>query len=80
MKTTTLLQVRRAIDGAVSGNQLKRSICLVECNTCAFPSAAAEAKALGLHRGGDWMTFKDWAHVQLYPNTRLKQIRKERSQ
>ena len=30
-----------------------------------------------LHWGGDWITFKDWAHVQFFPNSDLGRIRRE---
>ena len=32
------------------------------------------AKEQGLYWGGDWASFKDWAHVQMYPNNRLRSI------
>ena len=35
------------------------------------------AKAEELYWGGDWRKFKDWAHVQFYPNTRLSEVRRE---
>jgi hypothetical protein len=30
-----------------------------------------------LYWGGDWKTFRDWAHVQLTENSKLKQVKKE---
>jgi peptidoglycan L-alanyl-D-glutamate endopeptidase CwlK len=30
-----------------------------------------------LYWGGDWVTFKDWAHVQFFPNSDLGRIRRE---
>ncbi len=32
------------------------------------------AKEQGLYWGGDWTSFKDWAHVQMYPNSKLKSV------
>ena len=34
-------------------------------------------KAEGLYWGGDWRSFKDWAHLQLFPNTKLSEVKKE---
>lgn len=34
-------------------------------------------KAEGLYWGGDWRSFKDWAHLQFFPNTKLSEVRKE---
>ena len=34
-------------------------------------------KAEGLHWGGDWRSFKDWAHLQYYPNNKLSDVKKE---
>ena len=34
-------------------------------------------KAEGLFWGGDWRSFKDWAHLQLLPNYRLSDVKKE---
>ena len=34
-------------------------------------------KAEGLYWGGDWRSFKDWAHLQLYPNRELSRVKKE---
>lgn len=36
-----------------------------------------EARNQGLFWGGDWITFKDWAHVQLVDNPQLGQVRQE---
>ena len=36
-----------------------------------------EAKALGLYWGGDWVQFRDWAHVQLVDNSQLLAVRKQ---
>lgn len=36
-----------------------------------------EAHAQQLHWGGDWKSFRDWAHVQLVENSKLAQVRKE---
>jgi hypothetical protein len=36
-----------------------------------------EAKNAGLYWGGDWTSFKDWAHVQLYPNSALGRVKRE---
>lgn len=36
-----------------------------------------EAHAQNLHWGGDWKTFRDWAHVQLVDNSLLSRVRKE---
>jgi len=35
------------------------------------------AKGQGLYWGGDWRSVKDRAHVQLYPNTKLRAIKRE---
>ncbi|HEX8199220.1 MAG TPA: peptidoglycan-binding protein [Isosphaeraceae bacterium] len=35
------------------------------------------AKAVGLYWGGDWTSFKDWAHIQYYPNSSLSQVKRE---
>ena len=35
------------------------------------------AKAEGLYWGGDWRSFKDWAHVQFYPNSKLAEVKRE---
>jgi hypothetical protein len=36
-----------------------------------------EAKKQRLYWGGDWVSFRDWAHVQLVPNSRLAALKKE---
>ncbi len=36
-----------------------------------------EAKKQGLVWGGDWVTFRDWAHVQLVPNGELARVKRE---
>jgi peptidoglycan L-alanyl-D-glutamate endopeptidase CwlK len=36
-----------------------------------------EARKAGLYWGGDWTSFKDWAHVQLYPNSALGRVKRE---
>lgn len=36
-----------------------------------------EAKKQGLYWGGDWVSFKDWAHVQLVSNDQLAKVKKE---
>lgn len=35
------------------------------------------AKAEGLYWGGNWISFKDWAHIQFYPNSKLVEVKKE---
>ena len=35
------------------------------------------AKAEGLFWGGDWRSFKDWAHVQAHPNSKLTEIKRQ---
>lgn len=35
------------------------------------------AKNEGLYWGGDWISFKDWAHIQFYPNNMLVEVKKE---
>jgi peptidoglycan hydrolase-like protein with peptidoglycan-binding domain len=35
------------------------------------------AKEQDLYWGGDWISFKDWAHVQYYPNYMLSEIKRE---
>ena len=35
------------------------------------------AKSEGLYWGGNWRTFKDSAHIQLYPNTKLTDVKQE---
>ena len=36
-----------------------------------------EAKKQGLYWGGDWPDFRDWAHVQLLPNSDLAKVKRE---
>jgi peptidoglycan L-alanyl-D-glutamate endopeptidase CwlK len=36
-----------------------------------------EAKKQGLVWGGNWLSFRDWAHVQLVANYRLDEIKRE---
>ena len=36
-----------------------------------------EAKKQGLYWGGDWSSFRDWAHVQLVPNGQLAQVQRD---
>jgi peptidoglycan hydrolase-like protein with peptidoglycan-binding domain len=36
-----------------------------------------EAKKQGIYWGGDWSSFRDWAHVQLVPNSQLAQVKRE---
>jgi peptidoglycan L-alanyl-D-glutamate endopeptidase CwlK len=35
------------------------------------------AKNEGLYWGGSWRSFKDWAHIQFYPNSQLAEVKKE---
>lgn len=35
------------------------------------------AKDEGLYWGGNWRSFKDWAHVQYHPNSKLAQVKQE---
>jgi len=35
------------------------------------------AKREGLFWGGDWRSFKDWAHVQFHPNRMLTEVKRE---
>ncbi len=35
------------------------------------------AKAEGLYWGGDWSKFKDYAHVQSFPNSKLSEIKRK---
>lgn len=49
-----------------------------QAQTSGFWKALGEhAKAQGLYWGGDWSSFKDWAHVQLVSNSQLAQIKRE---
>jgi peptidoglycan L-alanyl-D-glutamate endopeptidase CwlK len=51
---------------------------LPEAETSGFWKALGEeAKKQGLYWGGDWSTFRDWAHVQLVANSQLAQVMKE---
>ena len=34
-------------------------------------------KAEGLYWGGDWRSFRDWAHLQFHPNGKLSEVKKE---
>ena len=34
-------------------------------------------KSEGLHWGGDWVSFKDWAHVLYYSNNKLADVKRE---
>ncbi len=36
-----------------------------------------EGKKQGLYWGGDWTSFKDWAHVQWFPNSKLRDVKAE---
>ncbi len=36
-----------------------------------------EAKKQNLYWGGDWSSFRDWAHVQLVANSELARVKKE---
>jgi len=36
-----------------------------------------EGRKQGLYWGGDWKSFKDWAHLQYYPNSHLKVVKAE---
>ena len=42
-----------------------------------WDALGVEAKALGLYWGGDWASFRDWAHVQSVPNSELAAVKKE---
>jgi hypothetical protein len=49
-----------------------------EAETNGFWQALGTAgKAEGLYWGGDWRSFKDWAHLQYHPNTELAAVRRE---
>jgi peptidoglycan hydrolase-like protein with peptidoglycan-binding domain len=49
-----------------------------EAETSGFWKALGEeAKKEKLHWGGDWSSFRDWAHVQLVPNSQLFLVKKE---
>jgi hypothetical protein len=38
---------------------------------------AALTKACAVRWGGDWRSFRDVAHVQLFPNTQLAQVKRD---
>jgi peptidoglycan L-alanyl-D-glutamate endopeptidase CwlK len=42
-----------------------------------WKALGAEAKKQGLYWGGDWSSFRDWAHVQLVDNGQLAAVKKE---
>jgi peptidoglycan L-alanyl-D-glutamate endopeptidase CwlK len=42
-----------------------------------WDALGAEAKVQGLYWGGDWASFRDWAHVQLVPNSQLGAVKRE---
>ena len=42
-----------------------------------WQALGAAAKAEGLNWGGDWRSFKDWAHVQLHPNNMLAEVKRQ---
>ena len=42
-----------------------------------WKALGAEAKKQGLYWGGDWSSFRDWAHVQLVTNGELARVKKE---
>ena len=42
-----------------------------------WDTLGAEAKKQGLYWGGDWSSFRDWAHVQLVANGELARVKKE---
>jgi peptidoglycan L-alanyl-D-glutamate endopeptidase CwlK len=49
-----------------------------EAETSGFWKALGEeAKQQGLYWGGDWASFRDWAHVQLVPNSELARVKQE---
>ena len=49
-----------------------------QADTSGFWKALGEeAKKQSLHWGGDWASFRDWAHVQLVANSQLSRIKKE---
>ena len=51
---------------------------LKQADTSGFWKALGEeAKKQSLHWGGDWASFRDWAHVQLVPNSQLSRIKQE---
>ncbi len=38
------------------------------------------AKKHDIYWGGDWKSFKDWAHIQAFPNSKLKDVKAESQQ
>ena len=42
-----------------------------------WKALGAQAKMQGLYWGGDWSSFRDWAHVQLVANVELARVKKE---
>ena len=42
-----------------------------------WPALGAAGKACGLYWGGDWKSFQDVAHLQLFPNTELPRVKHE---
>lgn len=49
-----------------------------QAETAGFWKALGEeAKKQGLYWGGDWPGFRDWAHVQLLPNSDLSKVKRE---
>ena len=49
-----------------------------QAETSGFWKALGEvAKKQSLYWGGDWSGFRDWAHVQLVPNSQLAQVKRE---
>ncbi len=42
-----------------------------------WPALGAAAKAQGLTWGGDWKSFKDVSHIQMYANSALGEVRKQ---
>jgi hypothetical protein len=49
-----------------------------EAETSGFWKALGEeAKKQSLYWGGDWTSFRDWAHVQLLPNSHLAHVKRQ---
>lgn len=42
-----------------------------------WKALGVEAKKQGLYWGGDWSSFRDWAHVQLVANSELARVKQE---
>lgn len=42
-----------------------------------WKALGAAAKGEGLYWGGDWKSFRDWAHVQLVDNNELARVKRE---